>query len=74
MNMSYQESGGVNGGYDRGRAINKLVMLGQEARKLVSNMDNLLMPEDEVVIAAEKRIKKKITDHKRALNMLPDAE
>ena len=49
-------------------------MLGQEARKLVSNMDNLLMPEDEAIIAAEKRIKKKITDHKRALNMLPDAE
>ena len=61
-------------GFDRSKAINKLVMLGSEARKLADKMNGLLMPGQVEALNEEKLIKKKNRDHKRALNMLPDAD
>ena len=60
--------------FDRGKALTKLVQLGKEARQLVNKMDKLLLPETQAATDGEKRMKKKIQDHRRALNMLPDAE
>ena len=62
------------GRFDRGKALTKLVHLGKEARQLVNTMDQLLLTETNTAIDGEKRMKKKVQDHRRALNMLPDAE
>lgn len=53
--------------FDRGRALNKLQLLGAEARKLVSKMDNLILPEMNEVANQEKYLAKKEKDHKKAL-------
>lgn len=41
---------------------------------LVQRMDSLIIPDQSTPKDQEKRIKKKIQDHRRALNMLPDSE
>lgn len=48
--------------------------LGTEAKKIAMKMDSLIMPANKEAAEEEKRIKKKVMDHKKALNMLPDAE
>ena len=41
----------------------------------MKNVDKLILPTaDKAAIEGEKKMKKKVEDHKRALKMLPDTE
>ena len=50
------------------------MQLSNEARILSNTLDRLILPADKAAKEGEYRMKKRIQDHRKALNMLPDAD